>query len=155
MKASPVDAHSGEHVALGLAVEQAVLVLDAHEARGARRPRPRAASRSWAAVKFEQPISRTLPWRTSSSRAASVSAMGVVGVGGVELVEVDVVGPEAAQAVLEGPVDVVGLGARALGVDRHAELRGQDDVVAARPRGPGRGTPRSACLRRCRRCRRR
>ena len=36
-----------------------------------------SASRSWAALKFEQPISRTLPARTSSSRTPRVSAMGV------------------------------------------------------------------------------
>ena len=39
-----------------------------------------SASRSCATEKFEQPISRTLPARTSSSSAPSVSAMGTVGV---------------------------------------------------------------------------
>ena len=44
---------------------------------GRRRATAAAASSSMAALKLEQPISRTLPSATSSARAPSVSAIGV------------------------------------------------------------------------------
>ena len=53
----------------------------------------------------------------------------------MQLVQIDVVGLQAPQAVLERPVDVVGPGPFAFGVDLHAELRGQDDLGSACPQG--------------------
>ena len=49
----------------------------------------------------------------------------------MELVEVDAVGLQPAQAVLERAPHVVGPGATPLLVDRHAELGGEHDLIAA------------------------
>ena len=95
-------------------------------------PRPPAAARPRSSSSRSR---APCPARTSSSRAPRVSAIGRLGVGGVQLVEVDVVGPQAPQAVLEGLADVGGLGAFVLGVDLHAELGGEHDLVAARAQG--------------------
>ena len=51
-------------------------------------------------MKLEQPISRTLPAATSLANAASVSAIGVVGVGLVQQVQVDAVGAEPGEALV-------------------------------------------------------
>jgi len=48
----------------------------------------------------------------------------------VELIEVDVVGAQPAQAVFQGAPRIVGFRALALGVDRHAELGGEHHLVA-------------------------
>ena len=71
----------GEHLALGLVMQQAVLVLHAGKAAQAAAAGRRAASLSCEALKFEQPISRTLPRSIRRFRAASVSAIGVCGSG--------------------------------------------------------------------------
>ena len=64
-----------------------------------------------------------------------------VRVGRVELVEVDVVDPEAAQARVAGGADPVRLQPGPAGVaDGHADLRGQDHLVAAALQ-PGRERP--------------
>ena len=69
-----------EDPVLGLAVEDAVLVLHADEP-GLPAGVAAAASSSMAAEKLEQPNSRTLPSATSSPSAPSVSAIGVFGSG--------------------------------------------------------------------------
>ena len=131
MNASPRRSHSGSTSRSGSRVAGGCT-------RSARRrtgPRPRApqprASRSCSAEKFEQPISRTLPAWTSSSSAPSVSAIGTVGIGLVELVEVDAVGLQPAQAVLDRAPHVLGPGAAPLLVDGHAELGREHHLVAA------------------------
>ena len=46
-----------------------------------RRAEVSSAADTWAAEKFEQPIARTLPSRTSSSSARRVSSIGTFGSG--------------------------------------------------------------------------
>ena len=78
----PCSLHQRDQVALDLAHQQAVLVLAGDEGRGAdARFDVSSAAVTWAAEKFEQPIARTLPWRTRSSSARSVSSIGVCGSG--------------------------------------------------------------------------
>ena len=67
----------------------------------AARPRSPATPARWSCRR-----SRTLPWRTRSVSAPSVSSIGDVEVGPVQLVEVDVVGLQATQRVLARPHDV-------------------------------------------------
>ena len=97
-----------------------------------RRSATHCASTICSAGKVELPITRTLPWCTRSDSAPSVSSMSVRRVGPVGLVEVDVVGVEPAQAVLDLPHDpAAGRPAvvRVLAHRRH-ELGGQHDLVA-------------------------
>jgi hypothetical protein len=56
----------------------------------------------------------------------------------VDLVQVDVVGGELAEAALDGAADVRGAGAAgAIGAEGAGELRRQDDVGAPRAQGLG------------------
>ena len=71
----------GQHLRFRFTVQQAVFILDAYLKRAPPGRTAAAASRSCAAEKFEQPISRILPAFTKSSRAPSVSAMGISGSG--------------------------------------------------------------------------
>ena len=81
-ESQPRGRHGGQHVDLDRAGEQVVLVLRRDEPRGAEPRRPRhPPRRSASASKFELPIARTLPSRTSSSSAPSVSSIGVSGSG--------------------------------------------------------------------------
>ena len=72
------------------------------------------------------------PARTRSVSAPSVSSMSVSGVGPVDLVQVDVVGAEAAQAVLDLADDPAARVAALVRVVAHraVDLRGEHDVVA-------------------------
>ena len=70
-----------QHCLVVGALEQAVVVLEHREARGAELASDTVRLRELLAEKFEHPIARTLPPRTSSSSAPSVSAIGVDGVG--------------------------------------------------------------------------
>ena len=61
--------------------------------------------------------------------------MGVVGIGVVELVEIDVVGPQPAERALDRVEDVLARGAPVPGPPAHraGALGGDHDVVAPRP----------------------
>ena len=114
---------------LGLAVEDVVLVLHADETRGCQRAWPRRPRSSWSTLKFEQPNSRTLPSATSSTQRADRLGDGGLLVRHVLLVQVDAVGAEPGQAVLDGGADVGGRGAAVVALVGRAELGGQHDLV--------------------------
>jgi hypothetical protein len=80
----------------------------------------------------DDPIARTLPLWSRSDSAYSVSSMSVSGVQSVDLVEVDVVGLEAAQRVLDRGHDPAPRGALLIRIVTHraTELGCQDNAVA-------------------------
>ena len=85
---------------------------------------------------FDAPIARTLPLRTRLVSADSVSSISVSGIGAVDLIEVDVVGPQAAQRVLHRRDDPPPGGTLVVRVvPMAAELRREDDVVTAAFKG--------------------
>ena len=102
-------------------------------ARGAARVRPTAPRRSRRRRMRTSRCSGPCPGWTRSVSAPSVSSMSVSRVGAVDLVEVDPVGAEAPQRVLDLGDDPAARTAAVVGVlaHRHAELGGQHDVVAA------------------------
>ena len=107
------------------------LTKRAESALGADRARSRRSARR---EKLLPPISSTLPARTSSSSATSVSSNGVAVVGEVQLVQVDAVGAEPPQAVFARArlMYAARRAALALLVDRSAELRRDQRLVAPR-----------------------
>lgn len=54
----------------------------------------------------------------------------------MKLVQIDVIGSEAAQAVLDSAAHIVGFRAVSVGIHFHAELRRNDDVFSAASQGP-------------------
>ena len=135
-----------EHAVLfGCAAQQAVLVLHRHvSARVPSYGCVASASASISAEKLLQPISRTLPARTSASSAPSVSSGAVVGVREVQLVQIDAVRAEALQRIVARPLDVGGgRAALAVVVDRASEL-GRDQRVSSRREPSAR--PRNSSL---------
>ena len=101
----PSRSHTGITSASAVRFEQAVVVLHVHEPRDAELLRRRcSASSSCRAEKFEQPISRTLPAATSLANASSVSRDRRLGIGQVQEVEVDVVGAQPGEALVDGAV---------------------------------------------------
>ena len=80
-----------------------------------------------------------LPALTTSCRAASVSSIGVCGIEAVDLVEIDVIGAEPAQAVVDGMADVLARQALLVRIGRPwavEHLGGDDHLVACRDRIP-------------------
>ena len=98
-----------------------------------RRSLVHCASTMYSAGNVECPRYRIFPWWTRSrQRAERLVDVGVV-VGAVDLVQVDVVGAEATQAVLDLGHDPAARAAVRVRVLAHRgeELRREDDVVAA------------------------
>ena len=116
-----------------LRVEQRVRrLLGAEALAGPRSRAAHCASTIWLPENDEEPMERTLPCRTRSVSAPSVSSTSVGRIGAVHLVEVDVVGAEPPQRVLDRPDDPAPRAAAPVRVlaHRHEELGRQHDVVA-------------------------
>jgi hypothetical protein len=80
---------------------------------------------------LDDPIARTFPLWIRSVSAESVSSMSVAGSGYVDLVEVDVVGLQATQRVLDRGYDPAPRGSLPIGIVAHraTELGREDDAV--------------------------
>ena len=125
----------GQDVCLGLPVQQAVLVLHADEPRrSGRRGRLGIAQLLGGEVRAADlaNLARLHQLVEGAQRVRDRS----VGIRLVQLVQVDAVGAQPAEAVLRGAMDVAGAGALALVVHRHPELGRDQDVVASRAEGP-------------------
>ena len=140
----------GQDLALHASVEQVQAVLRRRRRVGSACT-PRCSSR----VKFETPTNRALPSRTTSSSALIVSSNGVVAVGPVDEVHVDVVGTEVLQALVDRREDALAAAVaevRLVGVPG-AELGDDDRLVATAAERAARApapTRRSRTPRRCR-----
>src|SRR5439155_8434063 len=124
----------GQHATLRFTVEQAVLVLDAHESRGAGARRPLGIAQLFdGEVRAADLADLASPDQFVES-AERVSDRRF-GIGLVELVEVDAIGAETPQAVLDRPPDVIGPGAAPALVHRPCEPGGEPECLAARSEG--------------------
>ena len=125
----PSAAHSGR-TSFRVSLEKAVFVLDADEAGGAV---------GHGVVGLAQLFGREVGASDLADLAGGDAFVegpqgvgdGCVAVGGVEDVEVDPVGVEATEAVLQGRADIGRLGPVTVVVHLHPELGGQDDLLPA------------------------
>ncbi len=117
----------GKHLVLGLPIQQAVLILHTGE-----------VGTAWDGRRFFQHGPGEIG-ATDFTHLALVDQVAQctqrlgdrgLGVGGMQLVEVDAVGAQAGQAVLDRGADVGGGRSAFVTFVGHAELGGQDDLVA-------------------------